>query len=78
MVELIDQPHCGELIRPTNVVTTNRIGRPRKFVRELRESGYSFSDVNDCIQVLFLWCRSSFLLYMIMPGDNTGNELFNR
>lgn len=32
--------------------TLNPHGRPRKWVSELRESGYSISQVNDAIQVL--------------------------
>lgn len=46
------QPHGGGLFRPAKGETANRRGRPRKFVSQLRDDGYSRSEVNDAIQVL--------------------------
>jgi hypothetical protein len=52
MAKLIKQPHGGALIRPAKGETANKRGRPRKFVSQLREEGYTRSEVNDAIQVL--------------------------
>jgi hypothetical protein len=48
----IKQKHGGVLVRPDKGETANRRGRPRKFVSKLRDTGYSMSEVLDCIQVM--------------------------
>jgi hypothetical protein len=68
MAKLIKQPHGGALIRPAKGETANRRGRPRKFVSELRESGYSLSEVNDCIQVLLSMTEAELTVVFDHPG----------
>lgn len=42
----------GTLIVPEKGETHNPNGRPRKYVSQLKEQGYTLSQVNDSIQVL--------------------------
>lgn len=57
MGKMMKQTHGGSLYRPDKGETPNRRGRPRKFVSALRESGYSMSEVIDCIQVMLAMTR---------------------
>lgn len=52
MGKLIKQKHGGALVRLEKGETNNPNGRPRKWISNLKESGYKGSEVNDCIQVL--------------------------
>jgi len=48
----INQPHGGLIVCPDKGETANRRGRPRKYVSLLRQTGYSMSEVLDCIKVM--------------------------
>ena len=48
----IKQPHGGLLVIPDKGETANRRGRPRKFISQLRDTGYTMSQVIECIQVM--------------------------
>lgn len=48
----VNQPHGGALYRPAKGETANRRGRPRKFISQLKDTGYAQSEVNDAIRVL--------------------------
>lgn len=68
MGKLIKQLHGGALIRPGKGETANRRGRPRKFISQLRETGYAMSEVNDCIQVLLAMTEGELAEVSGNPG----------
>lgn len=52
MGQLVKQAKGGYLYRPDKGESGNPKGRPRKYVSTLRATGYSLSQVNECIQVM--------------------------
>jgi hypothetical protein len=52
MKKMIKQKHGGALVRLEKGETNNPNGRPRKWISNIKDTGYKVSEVNDCIQVL--------------------------